>query len=354
MKKEKLIFIIGLYISFISKGQDVHFTQFYNTPLLQNPAMAGNTFDVRAGINYRNQWASVGSPFSTFMASFDTKIRNQKNRRSKNTFGVGAHIYSDKSGDLKMGTTYGSFSLAYQMALSDKQSVSVGLQGGFTQRRITNFAGATTGNQYNGASYDPSLSLGESNFLSSYSKVEAGAGIVWNYSNQRGRFKVVNNKAASVKIGLSAFHLNRPDYSFINTTSGNADKLYMKYVFHGSSIIPIESSKIAILPKLLYTRQGKSQEILVGALVRSILKPTSKYTGFISGSSVYFGALIRPKDAMAIITMLEVNSFMFGLSYDINLSKLNTATNGRGGIEFSLRYVLPNAYGNNIGRSRYD
>ena len=44
-----------------STAQDLHFSQYFNSLLLVNPANAGFAPDVdyRVGINYRNQWASV-------------------------------------------------------------------------------------------------------------------------------------------------------------------------------------------------------------------------------------------------------------------------------------------------------
>jgi len=33
-----------------------------------------------------------------------------------------------------------------------------------------------------------------------------------------------------------------------------------------------------------------------------------------------------------------------GISYDVNVSSLKTASNGQGGIELSLRYMSPNPF----------
>ncbi|MGN6166347.1 MAG: type IX secretion system membrane protein PorP/SprF, partial [Flavisolibacter sp.] len=41
-------------------GQDLHFSQFFNSPLTTNPANTGfiPDGDFRLGINYRDQWSS--------------------------------------------------------------------------------------------------------------------------------------------------------------------------------------------------------------------------------------------------------------------------------------------------------
>ena len=48
-------------MGFLSMGQDLHFSQFYNSPLTTNPANTGfiPDADYRIGVNYRNQWSSI-------------------------------------------------------------------------------------------------------------------------------------------------------------------------------------------------------------------------------------------------------------------------------------------------------
>ena len=52
-------------------GQDLHFSQFFNSPLTTNPANTGfiPDGDYRIGMNYRNQWSSVMQvPYKTASA----------------------------------------------------------------------------------------------------------------------------------------------------------------------------------------------------------------------------------------------------------------------------------------------
>src|ERR1035437_760607 len=47
-------------------AQDPHFSQFFDAPLLRNPALAGIfDGDVRVQGVYRNQWSSVTTPYVT-------------------------------------------------------------------------------------------------------------------------------------------------------------------------------------------------------------------------------------------------------------------------------------------------
>src|ERR1700754_4345706 len=74
-------------------GQDLHFSQFFNSPLLTNPANSGfiPDGDYRLGINYRNQWSSVMAiPYKTMSAFGDVQM--MQNRDNTGWLGVGGLI----------------------------------------------------------------------------------------------------------------------------------------------------------------------------------------------------------------------------------------------------------------------
>jgi len=57
--------------------QDLHFSQFMNSPLLTNPANTGfiPAADYRLGMNYRNQWSSIMTvPYKTISAYGDNQV----------------------------------------------------------------------------------------------------------------------------------------------------------------------------------------------------------------------------------------------------------------------------------------
>src|SRR5688500_6785188 len=78
-------------------AQDVHFSQFWMTPLLQNPGLAGANYDLQAILNYKDQWSSVASPYKTFDLSFDMKFNQKKPK--KGFLAGGINVFSDKAGD---------------------------------------------------------------------------------------------------------------------------------------------------------------------------------------------------------------------------------------------------------------
>ena len=73
-------------------------------------------------------------------------------------------------------------------------------------------------------------------------------------------------------------------------------------------------------------------------------KEDSKYTGIVKQSSFALGAAYRNLDALILSAVVESGQYAIGFSYDLNVSKLITASTGRGGPEIFLRFVTPNPF----------
>ena len=89
------IILISLLISIPNTGwcQDVHFSQFYQTPLIVNPALTGVfSGDQRGIINYRNQWNDF-APFTTSSISFDSKIDPITDCSASILFGSSSNLF---------------------------------------------------------------------------------------------------------------------------------------------------------------------------------------------------------------------------------------------------------------------
>ncbi len=131
MKNQLRIYLFLILNStfFISYGQDIHFSQFYMSPLTQNPAMAGANYDMQALVNYKDQWQSVATPYKTMAGSFDMRF-NKKNPK-KGFLAAGINLYNDRAGDSKMGTMQANLNIAYHVRLNDYNTLGAGLQGGF-------------------------------------------------------------------------------------------------------------------------------------------------------------------------------------------------------------------------------
>src|SRR5688572_7489373 len=70
-----LVLVCGLPLAV--HPQDLHLSQFFNSPLTTNPANTGfiPDGDFRLGINYRNQWSSIMTvPYKTMSAFGDIQV----------------------------------------------------------------------------------------------------------------------------------------------------------------------------------------------------------------------------------------------------------------------------------------
>ena len=114
-----------------------------------------------------------------------------------------------------------------------------------------------------------------------------------------------------------------------------------KVAFHGGATNSIKDDVLGIIPQLLFLKQGPQYEANLGTLIKIRLKEAARYTGEITETAVYIGGWYRFSDAFILNARLDWMNFALGLSYDINISKINVATASSGGFEVSLMYIHP-------------
>ena len=128
--------VLMLLITTISKAQDIHFSQFFETPLLRNPSLAGIfKGDIRAQMVYRTQWNNVTDAYRT--GSFNIEYKKSIGR-GDDFLTVGGQILYDKAGTIALTSTHILPVLNYQKSLSTERNMylSLGFMGGLVQRRI--------------------------------------------------------------------------------------------------------------------------------------------------------------------------------------------------------------------------
>jgi type IX secretion system PorP/SprF family membrane protein len=335
MRKSLLLWACFLPSLFITKiqAQDIHFSQHWMTPLIQNPSMAGSEENIRAILNYRDQWRSIGTPYKTFNVSVDMALSKITNKTG--FWAAGINVFNDKAGESEMGTTQANLSAAYHIFLGENSTLGAGLMAGFAQRSI-NMDKLKWGSQFDGYSYNSSLPGGEQAESEKISYADLGGGIVWNYS--KGEKYMTGNDQRKATLGIAVFHPHKPDYSFYDS----GEKLNMKIVLHGDMLIGLPNTPLSVLPGFIYYKQGKLNQLNAGAMVRYLIKEESNYTGFEKGRAFSLGAHFRAKDAFIASMLLELGTFDFGVSYDFNVSALENASSGRGGFEVAIRYTVAN------------
>ena len=316
MKKFTLFVSLILSVIVGVRAQDIHYSQFYASPLTLNPALTGvNDCNYRVGIMYRNQWKSVTTPYQTPSISFD--INNVLQRMIKTgTLSLGALVLNDKAGEGDLTELSVLGSVAYQRPITSnrKLNMSIGLQMGYVQKKL-DFQKLTFENQFNGVTFDPTLSNGE-NFKDKFGYFDLNAGLYFSYAV---------GKRSDIFLGGSFYHLVPPKETFL---SGD-NTLDMRYCGHLGVKIGL-SDKLDLIPQVLYMMQAKASEINAGLSLQYAFNPDVMLS---------IGGYDRVGDAIIAMAGLEYKRVRVGFSYDINTSSLKEASNGNGAFEISLSYT---------------
>jgi type IX secretion system PorP/SprF family membrane protein len=315
LTKHNILFSFLLLGSCFLYSQDIHFSQFNNSPLNLNPGLIGAfEGEFRFVGNQRTQWSSVTTPYSTFSISADAK------RIFKSPFGVGLSVYNDKAGDSDFSTTQIGLGGTYSIYLKDSsQTLIFGVQPAFVQRSI-NYDKLQFDNQYNGSVFDENLGNGESFNNAGRNYFNLHGGVSWNY-------KIAQRK--SVAAGIAVHNIISPKQTFF---SDNTIRLKPRLTIHTNGLFKV-SDKVDVLPSIMYGKQHKFQEIIFGGSGKYHLN-NGNY------KAVYAGVWYRNSDASYFTVGLDYSSFHFGVSYDLNLSSLEVASNKRGGFEFAIIYII--------------
>jgi len=334
MNKQLFILGFGLLISsnIALAQQDIHFSQFYASPMTINPASAGAfNGNLRGSLLYRNQWSSVSEAFTTMAASIDMPVLK---KMKAGMFGLGLHFYKDDAGDSQFSTTKFSLALAYHLDMSGGKGnhfISVGFQGGSIQRSI-GFDNLTFNDQWNGVDFDQNITTADQFGGSSVSALDVAAGIHWFYAP---------TDFSRYFGGFSMYHLNSPNVAFNDEESA----LLKKYTFHfgaeigkGSTTAAVTNNGFSVLPNIIYSVQGPNRYFNLGAEAKIRIKDNSKFTNYHNEMSIAIGPYLRFGDAAYIVTRFNWQGISLGVSYDFNLSDLSDATNGNGGFEVLLGY----------------
>jgi type IX secretion system PorP/SprF family membrane protein len=348
------LFLFALcFGAFSVQAQDIHFSQFYMSPLNLNPALTGvMNSQVRVVGNYRNQWASVlkSNAFATYSASYDQKIPVGR----YDYFGIGGTFWGDKAGQLDFKTLQAKISASYSKRMGGYRSKShylvVGVEGGIAQRSI-DLTAAQWGSQHDGEGGFNGLQPSGENFDNdNFIFPDLSAGLLW--------FTVFDERS-NFYIGGAFSHLNRANQSFDSTQDL---PLYSKLTLHAGGEF-MGGGKIGLVPGVVALFQGPSFELNAGTSLKFLLGQgrsgdnQSFQIGVWSRLANRVNRVIAPSsdpdqppsvtestsiwaDAIIISTRFDYNDFGIGFSYDLNVSKLKPASNGNGAFEFSIIYKI--------------
>ncbi len=302
------IVLLSLALLALTAGyaQDPHFTQFTRIPTWYNPATSGHGVEhIRLTLLYRNQWAGATNPFKTEGLFFDKQVSK---------VGFGANIVNNSAGASGFRQLYLNGQLSYRMKFG-RHALASGVQIGFIQKSFDP-SKMTFDDQYTvDQGFDPSNPTSETFSYTKLTRPDFGLGLLWTYGKQ-------GKDHFYPYAGLSLQHLNQPKESFIEQDN----VIPRKYIASAGLGIWINESWF-LTPGIQYAQQQFAKELLGSVMVRLPMEDRNQVEG---------GIIFRNNDALALYAGYQWNSFMAGMSYDINISG---ATGGSGAFELTLTYI---------------
>ncbi len=332
MKKPILTAALFAALTAPAAAQDIHFSQFYETSVLRNPALTGIfTEDFKAGVVYRNQWSSLGNPFQTVAASAESRFA--LGREGVDYLTVSAMFFTDRAGRAALKTTGVYPSINYNKSMSDPHNsfLSVGFTAGYLQRSF-DLSKMTFDNMYQGGAVVQAAGAGENLPVNRLSHFDLGAGVSFNSG-------IGENNNVVYFLGLSAFHFTQPRATF----GQEGELLNLATRWNGSLGIHVTFSDVwSLQAHANQAIQGKYRETMVGGLLRwNRSDPRNDQDFALSGGLFY-----RMRDALIPTFKMEWTKISVGLSYDMNTSELKAATKMRGGLEMTA--FFKGVFGRNV------
>lgn len=303
------------------QAQDIHFSQYWNTPLDINPALAGiSKEDTRVFGAYKSQWASVPVGYKTFSGAADTKWYPSKSKNGH--FGLGLVFNHDQAGDSDWTLNNLNGLLSYTQRLGKGVFASIGGQIGLGQRSFK-LLDLTFDNQFNGEFFDPSISPAETFTTTQTVFFDSGFGLNLHLQKDDLRTKL--------DFGFGVHHLNTPSQNFYENSTID---IPIRKDFYAMGVLKV-SEKFDILANGLARFQEEYQEIVIGAALRIHLNTTNT-----KELALDLGINLRTGDAFLPYIGLIYHEWRFGFIYDINTSPFSNATRNNGGPEFTAIYTI--------------
>jgi len=311
-----LLIVAGDTVPLFAQG--LHFSQYYNTPLLLSPANTAlmPESDFRVGANYRSQWGNVPAPFRTISAFGDCQLL--RNANSTNWLGVGGAFFSDVAGNGNLALTKFQVSAAYHLQLGDYNMISVGLGAAYVQRSV-DFGKLTFDTQWDGFTFNPKSANGEAYSFQKTSYADISAGV--NYA-------FFPNENVYVKLGAGLLHINQPRESFYKMDN----KLGMRPTGNLDMLFRVSDALIADISGYYTYQKGASESVFGAQFSYNVTPKEHRPSIFI------LGLYHRLNDAIIPVVGFEWSKIRLTTSVDITTSGMSSATGGYGAFEISLVY----------------
>ncbi len=311
-------------------AQDLHFSQFFNTPLTTNPANTGfiPDADYRIGAHYRNQWSAVMTvPYKTISVFGDAQLFRDK--LENGWLGVGAVLLNDEAGSGSLTSTKIYGSLAYHQMLGLSSLLSAGFNFGWANKHIDQTK-LKFPDQFDGKFFDSNLPTNVFLTNNNISYLDVQAGMNYAYFPQENVY---------INAGYSIQHVNRPKETFFADNTNNG-RIPMRHTGFVNAILKV-NDRVIVNPNAYFSTQARATELVFGINANYNLSEFGE-------KQLLAGVYYRLGDAIVPMVGFELKNIQFAFSYDVTLSSLSKYNGYRGASEFSI--IKKGFYPDNVDR----
>lgn len=311
----------------ICTAQDPNFSQFFSSPLTISPALTGNgETQWRAMANLRNQWIGFGSPYRTNSISVDGKLTEG----DFSYIGIGGMVLMDDAMEGIYKSTHVSLNAAYHVTLDADalHGIAVGFGGVYSKTNI-DFAKLTFGQQLSSTGFNRPLPTGEPALNNMQGYASVCAGLMYTYTSEN----------TFANLGVAGYRFIKTKNSVYNDATQYESPRYNAHFDFGASL----NERTNLSLNAIYLTQAKVSSTTLGGTL-----------GFSHGEEDYslkvlnLGMYYRLGDAIIPYVGYVYNSFQFGLSYDVTVSKIKSGSTTPKTFELSLIYRHSKTFANKI------
>lgn len=323
---KSILLIIYSFNGNVGFAQDIHFSQFYEMPMLRNPALTGMFLgDIKVGTAYRMQWNGITTPYKTTAIGAEFKLPSDENKAVRLSTGV--QLDRDVAGDSKLSKTQLMPVLNMHLPIRHDANSYVSVA----------FGGSAVHH-----SFDRSKLTFDDQFVNG--AVTGSSGQTFNFSN-RSYFNGVTLGLSYNYGGLDATDSRYYVGAAVFNIAGKEevpyfqDTITMKYnrkISVNAGTVTPTSAEDRFTFYADYFKQTGNSLFQIGVLFTHDFYQHDLDQDLKTG--ITFGVIHRWADAVMPVVKLEYYNLVMGFSYDVNTSQLAVASRIKNAFELTLSY----------------
>ena len=301
-------------------AQNMVLSQPYVNAQFQSAALVGDgQYDQRIQSNLRTQMFNNNNVSSTIVAGWDSRFKS-KDAENNSSFGYGFQIMSDQLAGGLLQTNYLTMNLAYRIFVDEgkNNSIALGLAGTYAQSYL-NRSNLRLGDQLNQEMGNPSTQL-PATFNKFPASLTANTGFVFtNHSENK-----------FIQIGAGAFFNTIPN--IVNNINQEASDMRSSLFLNSEIVVGEDKTFVA---HAYYSNRSNNASINQQILAGGAISLPIAYK-FDKVRRLYLGCYYRFNEAIIPTFSIMMDTYIFGLSYDVYNNGSSGASIKQNSFELSL------------------